>query len=351
MAPSLIAYSVLIISILVDVVRSRSLRRIAKDTKSDALAADALHFSSDLVSSALVLLGLIAANFGYPQGDSLAAIGVAVFITIAGYRLGKRTIDSLMDAVPAGLSENIQRAARNVAGVVGVDRVRVRVVGTEIFAELAVGVARTLPLDPVAKIQSDVMAAVKAEYPSASVIVTTAPRALDDESVLERILHVAAVMRRQVHHVTIQRIDDRLSVSLDLEVDGRLSLQAAHSIATELETKIARELSSNTEVEIHLEPLDVQALEGTELAGEEVIRISDALKRNADETGAIWNVHDVRIRRTEAGLVVNYHCFAHPELSVVAMHNHIDTLERAVRKKIPEIIRVVSHVEPLPALR
>jgi divalent metal cation (Fe/Co/Zn/Cd) transporter len=343
-----IAYFVLIISIIVDVVRSRSLLRIAQQTKSEALAADALHFSSDLFSSALVLLGLIVTNFGYPQGDSLAAIGVAVFISIAGYRLGKRTIDTLMDAVPTGLSDDIRQASQNVSGVVSVDTVRVRSVGNEIFVELAIGVARTLSLDRVATIKFDVVAAVKAAYPSASVTVTTTPRALDDETVLERILHVAALMRRPVHHVTIQRIEDRLSVGLDFELDGRLSLQEGHAIASELEAEITRELGQSTEVEIHLEPLEARALEGTDVAGEEVTRISDALNLKADQAPAISNVHDVRVRRTEAGLVVNYHCFVDPKLSIVDVHNHVDAIERALRQEIPEITRVVGHAEPSP---
>ena len=123
LTPSLIAYAVLIISIIVDIFRSRSLLRISKETKSEALAADALHFSSDLVSSALVLCGLIVAHLGYPQGDALAAIGVAIFISIAGYRLGKRTIDTLMDTVPAGLSEKVRDISKKVSGVASVDAI------------------------------------------------------------------------------------------------------------------------------------------------------------------------------------------------------------------------------------
>ena len=77
--------------------------RIARKTKSDALAADVLHFGSDILGSSIALLGLIATRFGYPQGDALAALGVAAFITVAGYRLGRRTVDSLIDAAPKGL--------------------------------------------------------------------------------------------------------------------------------------------------------------------------------------------------------------------------------------------------------
>ena len=346
LTPSLIAYGVLAGSIVVDVVRSRSLLKIAAEHKSEALAADALHFSSDLVSSALVLLGLVAAHFGYPQGDALAAIGVSIFIAIAGYRLGRRTIDTLMDAVPAGLSEKIRGIAEGVSGVADVTSVRVRAVGAEIFAEIALGVARTLPLERVTVIKADVESAVRGEFSDARVTLTTTPMTLDDETILERVLHVAAVMRRPVHHVTIQHIADQLAVSLDLEVDGRLSVRDAHALASELEHAIETELGPGVEVETHIEPLDVQAMQGHDIDGVLATRITAALSRRAADVAAVHNVHEVRVRQTSAGLVVNYHCNVAPELSVSDMHSHVDAIERSVRRDIPEIIRVVGHAEP-----
>ncbi len=347
LTPSRIAYAVLVISIGVDIVRSRSLLRIAKETRSDALAADALHFSSDLVSSALVLLGLIAAQMGYPQGDPLAAAGVAIFIAIAGYRLGKRTIDTLMDAVPADLTDSIRNIARDVDGVVSVESLRVRAVGHEVFAELAIGVARTLSLDRVDGIKADVIAALTKTYPNATLTVTTTPMTLDDETVLERILHVAAVMRQPVHHVTIQRIGERLSVSLDMEVDGRLSLKQGHQQTIDLETAIERELGGDVEVETHLEPLEVDALDGVDVGPDETDAISRHLKRFIRQDGVIQDVHDVRVRRTPGGLVVNFHCRLPADLPVREMHELVDTLERAVRREAPDIVRVVGHAEPL----
>jgi cation diffusion facilitator family transporter len=346
---SYLAYAVLVVSIAVDIVRSRSLMRIAKETNSQALEADALHFSSDLVSSALVLAGLIAAAFGFHQGDLLAAIGVAAFIAIAGWRLGKRTIDTLMDAVPHGLSERVERIVDDVPGVVRVESVRVRAVGSEVFAEVAVGVPRTLPQDRVAAIKAAVVRALQGEHPGASVVVTTSPVALNDETVLERVLHVAAVLRRPVHHITIQRLDDRLSVSLDLEVDGRLPLSEGHAIASEVERAIAIELGEGAEVEAHLEPLEMLALEGWDLRGEEIDRIEDALKIIASGGQVVGDIHDVRARRTDAGLVVNYHCHVDPTLSIHDVHRHVDAFERAVRQGLPDIVRVVGHAEPRPA--
>lgn len=345
---SVLAYAVLGVSIVVDIVRSRSLMRIAKETQSQALEADAMHFSSDLVSSTLVLIGLVVSAYGFHQGDLLAAIGVAIFIAIAGWRLGKRTIDTLMDAVPHGLSQRVGEIAADVPGVARVEGVRVRAVGPEIFGDVNIGVARTLPHDRVSAIKDEVVARLLAEYPGSSVVVTTAPLALDDETVLERVLHVAAMMRRPVHHVTIQRLDERLSVSLDLEVDGRMPLVAGHAIATDLERAIVAELGEGVEVEVHLEPLEVRALEGSDVPAAEVTRVADALRIIASSGSTITHIHDVRVRRTEAGLVVNYHCYAEPDRSVLDVHDHVDAFERAVRQGLPEIVRVVGHAEPTP---
>lgn len=347
--PSMIAFAVLAISIVVDIVRAHTLLRIARETGSQALEADALHFSSDLVSSTLVLAGLIAAAFGYHQGDLLAAIGVAVFIGIAGYRLGKRTIDTLMDAVPRGLSERVRAITADVGGVAHVDGVRVRAVGPEIFAEVAIGVARTLPLDRVSEIKDAVTAALRAEFQGASVVVTTSPVALDDETIMERILHVASLMRRPVHHITIQRLGQRLSVSLDLEVDGRMPLREGHAIASELEREIERELGQGVEVEVHLEPLEMHALEGADVEPAEEARVRDALRIIASSGDVVGDIHDVRARRVSGGMVVNYHCHVDPELSIGEVHGHVDRLERAVRQAMPEIVRVVGHAEPRPA--
>lgn len=345
---SVLAYAVLGVSIVVDIVRSRSLMRIAKETQSQALEADAMHFSSDLVSSTLVLIGLVVSAYGFHQGDLLAAIGVAIFIAIAGWRLGKRTIDTLMDAVPHGLSQRVGEIAADVPGVARVEGVRVRAVGPEIFGDVNIGVARTLPHDRVSAIKDEVVARLLAEYPGSSVVVTTAPLALDDETVLERVLHVAAMMRRPVHHVTIQRLDERLSVSLDLEVDGRMPLVAGHAIATDLERAIVAELGEGVEVEVHLEPLEVRALEGSDVPAAEVTRVADALRIIASSGSTITHIHDVRVRRTEAGLVVNYHCYAESDRSVLDVHDHVDAFERAVRQGLPEIVRVVGHAEPTP---
>src|ERR1700722_9582772 len=218
------SFAVIVGSILVDFFRARMLYRVAAETSSEALEADALHFGSDMWSSAAVLVGLGAVALGYDWADAAAAVVVALFICIAGWRLGRRTIDTLTDTAPAGAAERIITIVARIAGVVSVERVRVRQVGAGLFLDLTVAVSRTLPLDRVTALKNRIEEAVRAEFPKVELTVNTEPRALDDETVLERVMVIARNRSLAVHHVTVHAIGSHLSISLDLEVDGAMPL-------------------------------------------------------------------------------------------------------------------------------
>src|SRR6202022_977650 len=116
-------------SIIVDYSRARRLYRGAEKTSSEALEADALHFGSDMWSSAAVLVGLGAVALGYPLADSVAAMVVAIFIVIAGWRLGRRTLETLTDTAPPGIADRIARVVERIPGVVAMERLRARQAG------------------------------------------------------------------------------------------------------------------------------------------------------------------------------------------------------------------------------
>lgn len=341
------AFGVIIVSIVVDFFRARALTRVARETQSHALEADALHFSSDLWSSLAVLCGLVGVWLGYSWADSAAALVVAVLVCFAGWRLGKRTVDTLTDTAPPGAAELIRTTAARVAGVVRVDQVRARAVGETTFIDLGVGVSRTLPIDRVDAIRDAVAAALRKSMPGAEPVVTTHPVALDNETVLDRVMVIARNRALAVHHVTVHELRDKRSVSLDLEVDGRLSLRAAHETADALEDAIEAELGDGVEVETHIEPLQPQDVAGREAPPERVGAVSIALSELAADGRIIRDVHDVRVRETEDGEIVNFHCRVDPELSVHDVHDNVDALERALKARSPQIKRVIGHAEPM----
>jgi cation diffusion facilitator family transporter len=345
------AFAVMIASVVIDFFRARTLYRVAAQTSSEALEADALHFGSDMWSSCAVLAGLAAVALGYPWADSAAAIVVAAFICVAGWRLARRTVDTLTDTAPAGAALKIAAAVERIAGVVAIERLRVRQVGHVLFADLVVAVSRTLPFERVAKLKDRIVEAVRSSGSGAAeVTVTTEPRALDDETVLERIMVIARNRALAVHHVTVHRIADRLAVSLDLEVNAALSLGAAHEIASGLEQAVAEELGPGVEVETHIEPMQPHDEPGREAGPERVAEVRAALTEIAEAIALVGEVHDVRVRDAEGGEIVNFHCHVNAAIKVGVVHEKVDEIERALRLRFPSIMRVIGHAEPAPLL-
>src|SRR5499427_1857921 len=149
---SVIPFAVLLVDISVNFWRARALHRTAHQTKSQALAADALHFASDVLGSVAVIIGLALAGLGFWWGDSAAAVAVAIMIAALGLRMARSTVETLLDRAPEGVSEKAREAILRVPGVVDVERLRVRMVGATHFIDAIVKVPRTFPIDRVDEI-------------------------------------------------------------------------------------------------------------------------------------------------------------------------------------------------------
>src|SRR6202789_2810271 len=278
---SAIPFIVLLVAIAVNFWRARALHRAARDTKSQALAADALHFASDVLGSVAVIAGLALSGLGYHWGDAAAAIGVAVVISLLGLRLARSTVETLLDRAPEGASEKATAAIKAVPGVVGVERLRVRMVGSMHFIDAIVQVPRTYPIDRVDEIKRNAQSAVTKALDDADLTFTAEPVARDNESVRERIMVIARNSGLAVHHVTVHDLGGKLTVSIDLEVDGEMELTAAHDIAQELERNIRDEFGEDVEVDTHIEPLEPELPLGIDAAPDRVDPIRTALARFA----------------------------------------------------------------------
>jgi cation diffusion facilitator family transporter len=342
---SAVPFVVLLIDIAVNFWRARALHRTARDTQSQALAADALHFMSDVLGSVAVIVGLALAGFGFWWGDAAAAIAVAIMIAALGLRMARSTVETLLDRAPEGVTEKAEAAIRAVPGVVDIERMRLRMVGPTYFIDTIAKVPRTYPIDRVEEIKRKAQAAVSEALGDADLTFTAIPVALNNESVRERIMVIARNSGLAVHHVTVHDLGGKLIVSIDLEVDGEMALTAAHDIAQSLEQNIQDEFGADVEVDTHIEPLEPELPHGTDAAPDRVETIRSALSRFAADT-AIHDIHNVRVRDTDAGEIVNFHCRAAPSMSVIKVHESVDEIERALRRAFPTVKRVISHAEP-----
>ena len=293
-----------------------------------------------LVFGAVTVYLALRAGLTVSASIPIAVLAIAVF-----KRLGRSTIETLLDRAPAGAAETATAAIRSVPGVVGVERVRVRMVGPTHFIDAIAKVPRTYPIDRVEAIKRTAQEAVTKALGDADLTFTAVPVARNNESVRERIMVIARNSGLAVHHVTVHDLGEKLIVGIDLEVDGAMELTAAHDIAQELERSIREDFGEDVEVDTHIEPLEPELPHGTDAAPGRVETIKATLIGFA-ASGAIQDIHNARVRDTDAGEIVNFHCRAAPSMSVIKVHENVDEIERALRRAFPSIKRVISHAEP-----
>jgi cation diffusion facilitator family transporter len=346
---SWLAVVFLVLTIAVDFNRSRMLNTAAEKTASEALAADALHFNMDMWSSLAVLLGLAGVALGYIWVDSVAALVVAAFIAWSGVQLGMRTIATLVDQAPAGIAETVRNIADAHAGVLEVSRVRARPSGSGLFIDLVLNISRMMPLTSIAAMKKDIAEKISSSIGNADVTITTEPVELNTETVVEKVMLLARHDSLAIHHVLVQNLDGKLSVSYDLEMDGRLTLAKAHETASHLEDTVRAALGDNVEVETHIEPLPPEIIMGHDADAASLAGIQSQLLKLAKAGRMVEEVHNVRLRRAASGDFVYYHCRFPPDTSVRDAHTAIDHLEDQLKAANPQIVRVVAHAEPRKA--
>ncbi len=337
---------VILISIAIDITRSRALYKVARETGSQALEADALHFSSDILSSIAVLVGLGLVWLGWPKGDAVAALGVAGFVLLAGWRLGSRTIDVLVDAAPQGLAERVEQVAAAVPGVARVERVRARPAGPTVFAEVVIKVGRTLHFEQVQALRHAVVDRLGAELPEVQPVVIAESLAMDDESITETVRVLAAAHGLTIHHLGVTTIGGQPHLSFDIEVDGTLSIAAAHAVASGLEAALAAELGDDVVIDTHIDPRRAELFSGSPPADERLADVAAALSRVAATDGLVQVVHHLEVQERDDGLYVSFHCLFPDHATVGEVHRATVGLEHRLRDAIPGIARVVIHAEP-----
>ena len=353
--PSVTAILVLLAALAIDLTRSRTLGHVARKYSSEALEADALHFSTDVWSTTVVIAGIALVWAGETwhvawliYADALAGLAVAAVILWVGGQLGRRTLDALLDVAPKGLQQQIARALEHMDGVLEVTRVRVRRAGNRHFVDATVSVARTASLEQVHTLSDAIEKRIGEIVPS-DVMVHVEPRAPVGEHIFESIRAVAQRMGLAAHDLHASQQDGRLFIELHLEVDENLSLREAHRQASELEEKIRELRDGAVDVNIHIEPFGHRI--ATPDAGEgEMKQLAKAIEafvnRLPAEFDELVNCHDVRVRQVEHHILVSCHCIMKSELPITQVHDVTAALEDRVKENFQQIYRVTIHPEP-----
>jgi cation diffusion facilitator family transporter len=349
--PSIAAFLVLFTSMAVDFWRSRVLGKIAAKYDSQALEADALHFSTDIWSTGVVGVGLLLVLLGRIYGigwlrsaDPIAALFVAGVVVYVSSRLARRTIDALLDAAPAGVRANILAAVSRVDGLLEVDRVRIRKAGNRYFADLSIALARNVTFQRSEQVADAVTNAVHGVLPDADVVVHSIPRPAHRENIFDRVRGVAMRHNFNVHDVSIQDLRGRLHVEQHLELDESLTLKEAHDRVTRLESEIRHEVPEISSILTHIESEPATIEPGDEIAHD--ARLEKKLKSIVADFPEVLDVHEVEVKRVRGRIYVSCHCTFSDELALSRVHDVQTELEIRFKQAAPELFRVLIHPEP-----
>jgi cation diffusion facilitator family transporter len=351
--PNIWAFVVMGGSIIIDFGRSRDLGRVARKSNSQALEADALHFSTDIASSAVVLVGLgcvlAARAHGIPwlrYADPIAATVVALIVLVLSWNLGKRASDMLLDRAPAGLTDKVMATLREIAGIEGEPVLRLRQGGDQFFAEVELPLSRGLPLA-----QGDLVAAEARERIAKTLgrITQVTVQLKGDASAAtwrDRVATAVAMEGIMAHNISIRREGSQIQADLHIEVPRAITLGQGHAVADRVERRLRQELSELSRIDIHLElhesdPAPAGEIDPPTRHALEA-RILEVSRRVVGERA----VHDVLLSRTPAGIFLSCHCYLATDMPMAEAHAATERLEAELKVAIPELHRVAVHAEP-----
>ncbi len=347
-------FAVMLVSIVVDLWRSRMLSAAAERYHSRALEADALNFRADMFSSVVVIAGLAVTALGdfvgqprlFARADSFAALVVALVITVMSGRIALRAVSVLLDRAPARLGERMTSAAAAVPGVLTSDPVRLRESGDRLFADITLQVPRTTSLAEAHSISETVEASIRTIEPRTETVVHVEPAVGEAETAAEAIRAIGWQMGARTHHERVLRVGDHLEASLHIEVESELTLRAAHDLAHRLVAELKQENVLLKRVDTHIEV----ALPHPSQRADVTLQHPDleGVLRSAVEAAGLGAVlHEVRVYVSDQpSWEMAVHCGFDPDLPMGDIHHHTEHIEQAICRLLPTVEHVVIHAEP-----
>lgn len=344
------AFAVMFTSIAVDWRRAAMLRRAAVEFDSDALAADALNFSSDLFTSVAVLIGIALVGIGHrwhivflARADLVAAMVVALAMIGLALRLARRSAGVLLDEAPPSLMRDLRATLTGVEGVSALDRLRLRRAGSRYFVDLQLGIEPASTMEHAGVVRQEVAERIHRRLPEADVVIETAARRQAPPGVFEQVQAIARQHNLNIHDLSIYGLGAGLDVEFHLELRESMPLAEAHDQVSRLESEMRQQIPAIREIVTHIEPELAQVNAANLLNPQGVARQLEQIVRRWP---GVLDCHDIQLRRSHGHLSLSCHCSFRDELPVGRVHELVTRLEAEIKRKLPQLARVTIHPEP-----
>ena len=294
----------------------------------------------------MVFVGLGFVAFGIKGADAIAAILVAIFVLYAGYRLGKRTIDNLLDAAPVGMTDEIKTIAQTVTGVLEIGRIRVRPAGPSTFIDLIIHVSRKTPLERTHKISQLIEQKIHEKIANSDIVIHVKPVAINNENMIERIQIVSSSHNLVANNILIQNLVGKKILNFDLEVKEITTLEEGHKAADHIEKTLQKEFGEDTEINIHIEPMNRTEIITDKIDKKKLDQINQLIANFLGKNPLISDIHNLKVRSDNKKLHISFHGVIKGKTGIVEAHDLTHNFEEYLKDALPDAEKVTIHIEP-----
>lgn len=347
---NIFVFAAILICVFIDIQRSRALMKVAKETHSQALEADSLHFSSDVLSSIVVLIGMVFSYFQwFHLADPISALIVSVIIIFTTLGLSKKAIGSLLDRVPDGIEESISEKILSIKGIEGIKSLRLRGSGSKIFVDAIIQIGRTKSFSMTHDLMDMAERQIKESFPNVDVVIHSEPIETESETLNEKIRMVVNDSGFKCHDIFSHRIKEEIFSELHVEIENTNDLIKAHDVISELEEKILEKIQIIKKVKIHLdEPSEIlfDTIDITELSND----LIDNIRKILDKEEKIEDYDDIKVVNSAGKIRISLSCSFKQNYTFDEVHDVVTILESKiylhVKELYPNLSNVIIHAEP-----
>jgi len=313
----------------------------AAGSESTTVKAGFYHALADLSSTGIAFLGFGLASVGFYQGDSLSSIVLGVLLSYMSIRLVRSSIMELSDTASKDLVQKTRKAVLTHDGILDCRNLKVRKVGSKIFAECTVQVSSLMTLEEAHALASDIEEDLAKTFGTVDATIHIEPA--EEETKVEQLVEKLATVEnvKEVHDIVTIYAHGKLYLTLHVCVDPNLSVEEAHEIAEKIENKMHAEIKQLENVTVHVEPYGVEK-HASEIDEDELKDLIDKLAKKVKTS--------LRLKRTvtyaaDGKRYINIDCCFTKYVPLTEAHEIASQVEKKIAEYFADAV-VTVHIEP-----
>ena len=338
-------FIVLIGSILVNMIRVYFVGNVAKKYNSYAFKAEFLNYSSDIISSLIVVIGLFIARAGFYLADPIASIIISILILIFGVRMAIKVIKNFLDYIPREVTEKVHEVLEEIPEIKSIDRILIHEVGNIKFVNLEISVNDNIYLSRLENLKEKIAGEIIKKLPDSQIMVSAKSSFSEDNvdcKVKEILLNQADV--KDIHNIFIYNVGDKIDISVHVGLSQSLSLAESEKLTALTEDLILEKITYARNIYIHIEDT-----KGNESWNDITGRSEDLINRIKKEISTHIlpeSCHNFTILERNGNYNIAFHCRLDKNMEVEPAHSIITKIENRIKHISGNIGEVLVHVEP-----